>query len=218
MSEISGRGFCARKFRVRRRAGLAAVSQVRRRAGGEADHVEDRGAAGAPGGLGEEADAGDTDETSFEGWQTFFDDGYGFQLRYPPDWTVEELRLWLPEETPDAQKALKRAIVFQPQGWDDVAPPLHVQVTQGTAEEYALLHVPATTTEELIINGNRVVKEVEDLGSGLAVTRYVYTSPMDKNTRIVLLDYISGFPERRTGNEGVQQLLLQTLSSFQFTN
>jgi hypothetical protein len=158
----------------------------------------------------------DSEETTFEGWQTFSDDGYGFQLRYPPNWTFEELKLWPPEATPDAEKALKRAIVFQPQGWDGVAPPLHVQVTQGTIEEYALLHVPPTTAEELTINGNRVAKEVEDLGSGWAVTRYVYTSPNDENIRIVLLDYISGFPERSTGNEEVVNLCQQMLLTLEF--
>jgi hypothetical protein len=160
----------------------------------------------------------EAEETSFEGWQTFSDDGYSFQLRYPPSWTFEELGLWPPEETPDAEKALKRVLVFQPQGWDGVAPPLHIQVTQGTEEEFALLHVPPSATEELTINGNRVVKAVEALASGLDVIRYVFTSPNDETVRIVLLDYISGFPERLVGNEDVAQLLLQTLSSLQFTN
>jgi hypothetical protein len=76
-------------------------------------------------------------------------------------------------ETPDAKKALKRVLVFQPSGRDRVAPPLHIQLTQGTAEEFALLHVPPNATEELTINGNSVVKAIEDLGSGLEVTRYV---------------------------------------------
>jgi hypothetical protein len=158
----------------------------------------------------------DAEETSFGSWQTFSDDGYGFLLHYPADWIFEELELWPPEETPEGEKALKRAIVFQPQGWDGVAPPLHVQVTQGTAEEYSLLHVLPTTAEELTINGNRVVKEVEDLGSGLEVIRYVYTNPNDESIRVVLLDYISGFAERATGNEDVVHVCQQMLSTLEF--
>ena len=160
----------------------------------------------------------EAEETSFEDWQSFSDDSSGFQLRYPPSWTFEELELRPPGETPDAEKALKRVLVFQPRSWDGVAPPLHIQVTQGTAEEFGLLYVPPSATEELTINGNRVVKAVEALGSGLEVTRYVFSSPNDETIRIVLLDYISGFPERYTGNEDIVQLLQQMLSSFEFTN
>jgi hypothetical protein len=155
-------------------------------------------------------------EPSLEGWQTFADDDYGFALRYPADWSYEEAELRPPEETPDAEKALKRLLFFQPQDWDGVAPPLHVQVTEGSDDEFARLHVPPEATEELLIDGQKVVKEIEGLGSGLEVIRYVIPSPVNPNVRIVALDYISGFPERAEGNTDVVEVLPQLLHSFQF--
>jgi hypothetical protein len=156
------------------------------------------------------------ESASLEGWQIFADLDHGFQLAFPPSWTFEELELLPPEERADAEKALERVLVFYPQGWDGVAPPLHVQVTRGTAEEFALLYVPPTSTEELAINGNRVLKAVEGFGDGIEVTRYVFMNPADENIRIVLLDYISGFSERATGHEDVVDVIQQVLFTVEF--
>jgi hypothetical protein len=155
-------------------------------------------------------------EPSSEGWQTFADDDYGFVLRYPADWSYEEAELQPPEETPDAEKALKRLLFFQPDDWNGAAPPLHVQVTEGNDEAYAKLHVPPDLTEVLSIGDQKVVREVEGLGSDLEVIRYVIPSPANPNLRIVALDYISGFPERAEGNLDVVEILIQVLHSFQF--
>jgi hypothetical protein len=153
---------------------------------------------------------------SMQAWQIFVDDVYGFQIRYPEHWLFEEGELLPPEETPEGQKALKRSLFFQPQGWDGVAAPLHIQTTYGTQEEFERLYVPATATESLTINGYEVVKVIEDIG-GVQVIRYIFQSPSDENLRVVALDYISGFPERAQGQDDVIDALQQVLSAFQFT-
>jgi len=120
-------------------------------------------------------------------------------------------------EVPDSQKALKHVLFFAPQGWDGVAPPLHVHVTEGTAEEFGLLYVPATSSESLELGGGAVVKEVEGLDDEVQVIRYVFQSPVDESVRIVAFDYISGFPERAAGHEGVIEIVEQILATVEFT-
>ena len=152
-----------------------------------------------------------------EGWQVLRDATYGFQIQYPGDWTYEEGQLLPVEERPDGVKALQRLLFFQPKDWDGVAPPLHIQVTEGTQEEFDRLYVPATSAGNLEINGREVIKEIEDIGSGMEVIRYIFQSPTAENVRVVALDYLGGFPERATGNEQVMDTLQQVLSTLQFS-
>jgi hypothetical protein len=150
-----------------------------------------------------------------EGWQVLTDESYGFTLRFPEDWTYEEGQVRPPEERADGEKALQRVLFLQPQGWDGVAPPLHVQVTDGTQEEFERLYVPPTSVEKLEVNGLAVTKEVEDIG-GVQVTRYVFQSPTDETIRIVVLDSISGFPERAEGNDEVIDTLRRIVQTITF--
>jgi hypothetical protein len=113
-------------------------------------------------------------------------------------------------------KALKRVLTFAPQGWDGVAPPLNVEVTQGTEEEFGWVYAPPTSTESLEIGDQAVVKAVEDLGE-VRVNRCIFQSPADGSVRVVVTDFISGFPERAEGNEDVVELVQQVLSTFEFT-
>jgi hypothetical protein len=131
-----------------------------------------------------------------EGWQVFADEKYGFQVRFPGDWTYEESPP-VPSgmEVPDGQKALKRVLFFQPQAWDGVAPPLHIQVTEGTEQEFERLYVPATSVQNVELNGCTVVKAIEDVG-GIHVIRYIFQSPNDGSVRVVALDYIGSLTPR----------------------
>jgi hypothetical protein len=151
-----------------------------------------------------------------EGWQVFADEEYGFQVRYPGDWIYEESPP-VPSgmEIPDGLKALKRVLFFQPLAWDGVAPPLHIQVTDGTEQEFERLYVPATSVQNLELNGYAVVREIEDVG-GIQVIRYIFQSPTDRSVRVVALDYISGFPDRAAGNDDVMDTLQHILSSVTF--
>jgi hypothetical protein len=160
-----------------------------------------------------------TGDARVAGWQVFADAEYGFHVRYPGDWVYEDTPP-VPEgmQVPESQKALKRVLFFAPQGWDGVAPPLHVHVTEGTAEEFGLLYVPATSSESLEIGGRAVVREIEGLGDEVQVIRYVFQSPVAESVRIVAFDYISGFPERAAGHEGVIEVVEQILATVEFTS
>jgi len=165
--------------------------------------------------TGETGEAGKEEPAA--SWQVFADEEHGFQVRFPENWTYEERPPVPPEmEVPEELKALKRLLLFEPQGWDGTAPPLTINVTEGTEEEFGQIYGPATSVENLEINGYAVVKAIEDLGEMRAI-RYIFQSPSDENVRIVVIDSISGSPERAEGNEDVVEIVRQMLSTFEFT-
>jgi hypothetical protein len=157
-------------------------------------------------------------ESDIDGWQTLTDEVYGFRMRFPTDWTYEDLPpAPAGMQVPEGMKALKRVMVFAPQGWDGVAPPVNVEVTVGTEEEFRWLYVSPTSSETLDINGYTVVREIEDAG-GVRVIRYVFQSPTDENVRVVVTDYITGFPERVAGHEDVIGIIQQMLGAIEFAS
>ena len=177
---------------------------------GEAGTGEGEPPAGLPG-------PAPADDGELAGWQVLFDEEYGFQVRYPEDWAYEDIPPVPPGmEVPEGMKALKRVLTFAPQGWDGVAPPVNVEVTEGTEEEFTRVYVSPTSTESLEIGGHTVVKAVEESG-GVRVVRYVFQSPTDGAVRVVVTDYISGFPERAEGHEDVIEIVQQILSTVEFT-
>jgi hypothetical protein len=158
-----------------------------------------------------------SEDESTADWQVFSDEEYGFQVRFPEDWTYEDVPPVLPGmEVPEGMKALKRVLTFEPEDWDGVASPLNVEVTEGTAEEFGWMYAPATSTENLEVNDCAVVRATEDLGE-VQVVRYIFQSPTEENVRIVVTDFISGFPERAEGHEDVVEIVQQVLSTFEFT-
>jgi hypothetical protein len=152
------------------------------------------------------------------GWQVLADEEYGFQMCFPADWAYEDLPpAPAGMEVPEGMQALKRVLVLAPQGWDGVAPPVNVEVVVGDDEAFRWLYVPPTSSEMLDINGYAVVREIEDIG-GVRVIRTIFVSPADENVRVVVTDYISGFPERADGHEDVIGLIQQILNTFEFVS
>jgi hypothetical protein len=156
-------------------------------------------------------------EQTTAGWQVFADETYGFQVRFPQSWTYEERSPVPPGfEASDELQVLKRLLVFAPQGWDGPTPPLHIQATEGTEEEFERIYGPATVTENLEINGHPVTRATDDLGEARLI-RYTFQSPANERVRIVLVDAISGDPEQARSNKNVTRTIQQILSTFQFT-
>ena len=118
-------------------------------------------------------------------------------------------------EAPEGMKALKRVLVFAPRGWDGVAPPLGVEVTDGTEEEFGRVYAPPSSTEDVEIGGRPVVRAMEDLSTA-HIVHYIFHSPADENVRVVVTDTISGFPDRVEGHEDVAEIVGQILSTVEF--
>jgi len=155
-------------------------------------------------------------EANVADWQVFADAEYGFRLRYPEDWTYEDIPP-VPEgmEAPEGMKALKRVLVFAPRGWDGVAPPLGVEVTDGTEEEFGRVYAPPSSTEDVEIGGRPVVRTMEDLSTA-HIVHYIFHSPADEIVRVVVTDAISGFPDRVEGHGDVVEIVGQILPTVEF--
>ncbi len=164
-----------------------------------------------------------SEEQSTANWQTYVDEQYHFQIRFPETWIYEERSPVPPgTEPPEELEALKRLLIFEPQDWTGPEPPLYVQATRGTEEEFQRIYPPTAPSERLEINGHRAIKAVDDLGEGQLV-RYTFQSPTDENIRIVIIDSISGFPGRIQDNADLDQasaevveVVQQILHTFEF--
>lgn len=166
-----------------------------------------------------------TDATIPAGWKVYTNGDYGFRIAYPADWTYTEA-VNAPDQPPMGPPNLKASVMFMPQEWADrlshggppdpnapVLPPLAVEVTEGTWEEYRNTYYDPTEAEELQINGRVVVREVEQITDELATVRYWCECPQRPDVRITVVDYISGFPQRLAGNEAVVETYRQMIAT-----
>jgi hypothetical protein len=162
--------------------------------------------------------------------QLFRDEGYGFQLAYPQDWTFKALEAkgpGVPEDFP-----IERVVQFFPQAWAEalnssgppdptqppVVAPLTLEVCVGPDEAFRRAYPAPATSESVDVNGMTMVVERDQLGEQIQLVRYVFQDPLDPALRVVLTDYLSGFPERAAGNEALIALLGQMVSTVRFVD
>ncbi len=148
-------------------------------------------------------------------WSLYEDGECGFSFWYPGDWEAEELRRPAGAEVAPGEKARLYSVLLQPGGWDGVAAPVNVEVTEGTEEEFALLYPPPTSTEEVVINGYPALKTTASFGT-VFITRYIVPSPANADIRIVCQDMLSGFPDRVAGNEDISATIEQICGTIEF--
>ncbi len=163
---------------------------------------------------------------SLEGWQTFTDAEYGFALSYPPDWTVKELEAdgpGVPEDWP-----VVRVMQFFPSAWaealsgspDPNGPPafapLSLEVCVGPWEQFRRVYIEPSHSESLVLGGEQVTLEREVINEQISLSRYVFQEPGNPDVRVVLIDYVSGFPDRAAGNEAIIDQVGEILETFQF--
>ncbi|MGC9357242.1 MAG: hypothetical protein ACP5GX_05225 [Anaerolineae bacterium] len=158
----------------------------------------------------ESSDIGDVTE----GWQTFRDEVFGFEFRYPAEWTTTEVELDVPDRPPAGK--MERLVNLTPSGWNRDFFPLSFEVYTLSSEEFQVEHIPGDTREQLNVNGISMVKEVYDYGNFYAV-QYTFESPVKENLRVVWYDYFTGWPDRVAGHEVTAELLEPILASFRFT-
>lgn len=169
------------------------------------------------------------DETEIAGWQTFREDEYGFQFRYPQDWTSKELsadgRGMMPEDWP-----VEQVMLFFPQAWaerfeqagppDPAAPPavapIHMEVVVGSDEQFRRAYCEPTRSDVLEVGRLEMVREEDIISSEARQIRYVFQDPDDAQLRVVFIDSLSGFSDRVEGNEEIIALIPQVLATFEF--
>ena len=72
-----------------------------------------------------------------------------------------------------------------------------------------------TRREQTEVNGLQVTVEYE-IFDPMWVTRYVFRDPQDPEVRVVLIDYLGGFPDRVEGNEALVERLPAIVATFEF--
>ncbi len=159
-------------------------------------------------------------------WQTLRDDQYGFEIRYPGDWTVLEVAIL----DPAVEAPIVRVVTLLPQPWaeqmpapgtppDPTAPniiaPLSVEVSVGTMEEYRRMYPELESSETLQVNGLPVTLEQQVTGDYREI-RYLFQHPSDPTLRVTVRDQISGFSDRAQENEEVVAVVGQVVERFSF--
>jgi hypothetical protein len=161
------------------------------------------------------------------GWRTLDDGTYGFQLQIPQDWIWKQLPArvpGLPDDWP-----VTRIVHLFPQAWEadlnrsgppdpnakPVVAPLNLEVCVGSDAEFRRVYPEPTRSEQAEINGLQVTVE-RDIFDPMWVARYVFRDPQNPGVWVVLIDYLSGFPDRVEGNEALVELLPAIVATFEF--
>ncbi len=149
-------------------------------------------------------------------WTSFEDGEYGFRFWYPADWELQELPGYPPgSDVPEGEKARLYAVLVQPRGWDGIAAPLSIDVTEGTDEQFAALYRPPSASEEMVVNGYAGVRTTESFGT-MFVTRYIVQNPDHHGMHLVFQDMLTGFPERLAGHEEIGAIIAQVVGTVEF--
>jgi hypothetical protein len=158
-------------------------------------------------------------------WTVYLDEGWGFSLSYPGNWTYVEVDLTDPDWP--IPEGLKRQLMLMPQDVKDKmdartgppdpdAPPLVpsilLEVNYGSLEQYRVSHVEPDAVEDLVINDLPAVLEY----CGYGTLCYVIQAPGDAYLRITLTDLISGFPERAAADPEMVALIRNVIDTFAF--
>lgn len=169
------------------------------------------------------------DEARLTDWQVFEDQTHGFRLRIPQEWTYKEMRTegpGVPQDWP-----LERSVAFFPQAWADrfeeksgppdpgapvAVPALSVEVYVGSMKQFRRANLEPTRSEKLDIDGLEVVREIQAVGEGRQLVRYVLEDPGERDVRVVLVDALTGFTDRLEERRGVAELLSHVVATFEF--
>lgn len=161
-------------------------------------------------------------------WPVFRDEAYGFQFKYPPDWTYQEMAAkgsGVPDDWP-----LARMVIFFPQRWgerfersgppDPDAPPaipaINLEVYLGSEAQYRRVYVEPDVSEQVDVNGTPAIREEEIISEQMRLLRYVFQPVDNDRLRVVLTDNYSGFTERASENEEVVTRIQQIVATFEF--
>jgi hypothetical protein len=161
------------------------------------------------------------------GWRTLTDETYGVQLDIPQDWTWKELPAMVPGMPDDWP--VTRIVQLFPQAWEadlnrsgppdptakSVVAPLNLEVCIGPDAQFRRAYPEPTRSEQTEINDLQVTVEVE-VFDPMRLTRYVFRDPQNPEISVVLIDYLSGFPDRVEGNEPLVELLPAIVETFAF--
>jgi hypothetical protein len=136
-------------------------------------------------------------------WQVFQEDEYGFQIQYPMDWSVREMRADATEDP-----ATQCVLGFGFLGWENCPPLVSVQVGAGSPEEMSRWPVAEDQCEATVISGCTVL-----VGTGAQGEEYyIFEHPANGGLRVAVCDCTGD-----VGNCELKKTVSWILSSFTFT-
>ena len=152
------------------------------------------------------------------GWVEYQNQEYGFAVLVPEDWGFQVLAQD-PHMPPIGPPSLKLAVYMAPREPESTAStPFSIEFAIGDEQELAAIYGEATSSEPMEIGGLPAMREVESLGEDVALIRYVIHHPRFPERRVILLDPISGFAERRAQASETLVQFDRVVNSFRFVD
>jgi len=144
-------------------------------------------------------------------WPLYRDEGYGFQVKYPQNWSLQEQEV----SRAQADTSLQRLLGFGPRDWEGTVMPVSVEVSLGSLREFYSLYpaMAAGQPSGTIINGYTVVI----LEGSDGATLYDIAHPTETELRVVVRDN-AGRLGRTTGlpPDELADVVNRMLSTFRF--
>ncbi len=149
------------------------------------------------------------------GWPVLIDETYNFIVQYPEGWTYTDIDLDDPNQPPAGKMA--RLVHLQPEDWEEPFIALQMEVYDMDDAAFGAEFIPGTAEEEIVRDdGTAYTKVTHDFGQ-FQMYQYLFRSPTNPNIRVIFTDYVTGWPDRLSGNEDVAAQFEPILQSFGFT-
>jgi hypothetical protein len=92
-----------------------------------------------------------------------------------------------------------------------------LEVYEMDDEVFAMALPPATSEEKLVRDDGLVYTKLNHEFGEFTMRQYLFSSLVNPDIRVVFTDYLTGWPDRLEGNEGVAAVYEPMLQSFGFT-
>lgn len=152
---------------------------------------------------------------SVPGWPIFVEETYHFMVQYPEGWSIEDVDLDDPNKPPSGSMA--RLVYFAPADWDEDFIAFQMEVYDLDDEAFAMALPPATSEEEVVRDDGLVYTRLDHEFGEFTMRQYLFSSLTSPDVHVVFTDYLTGWPDRLEGNEGVAAVYEPMLASFGFT-
>jgi len=144
-------------------------------------------------------------------WQLYRDESYGFQVKYPQDWTLKEAKI----NDPQGDLPIKRVLSFSPQEWRGMVTPASIEVGVGSLEKMQSMWPLPTEGQSsaTTINGYVVF-----IGEGMyGEMFYILKHPTDSELWVAVRYNADGTSKESALQAGeLRDVVNDMLSSFRF--
>jgi hypothetical protein len=123
-------------------------------------------------------------DDEYADWQTYSIGRYGFEMRYPPMWTLQEAAVQVGPENPT-----EVVVTLSPQGWAGAIAPVSVEFSDGPLARYRAIYPEVADGETREIGGQVVLVEPREGDE----TFYIWSSPSHESYRATVRVNLTGW-------------------------